>query len=139
MIRLATKNDINAIKIIEDDCFLECWTENMLIDSMDNGCIMVVVELNEQIVGYAGVYPNGDITNVAVLKEYRGNGYGKLLVKELIKQASLNKIDKLFLEVRVSNLVAIKLYENCGFKCISQRKRYYKDGEDALIYAFGGV
>ncbi len=139
MIRLATKEDIKGIKTIENRCFSDFWTEQMLLESLDNDCIMVVIDLGENIVGYAGLYPSGDITNIAVLPEYRGLGYGKMLVTEIIKQAQFNNIERIFLEVRSSNNIAIKLYEKCGFKLISCRKRYYKDGEDALIYAFGGV
>jgi len=139
MIRLATKEDIKSIKTIENRCFSDFWTEKMLLESLDNGCIMVVIDLGEKIAVYAVIYPSGDITNIAVLPEYRSLGYGKILVAEIIKQAQFNNIERIFLEVRSSNNIAIKLYEKCGFKLISCRKRYYKDGEDALIYAFGGV
>lgn len=139
MLRIATLNDINGIKAVENRCFSTPWSENMIISSIENGCIMVVVEIDNKVVGYAGLYPSGDITNVAVIPNEQGKGYGTELVKELIKVAKINDIEKLFLEVRVSNIKAIKLYEKCGFEKISVRKKYYKDGEDALIYAFGGV
>lgn len=139
MLRMATLNDINGIKAVENRCFSTPWSENMIISSIENGCIMVVVEIDNKVVGYAGLYPSGDITNVAVIPNEQGKGYGTELVKELIKVAKINDIEKLFLEVRVSNIKAIKLYEKCGFEKISVRKKYYKDGEDALIYAFGGV
>ena len=74
-----------------------------------------------------------------VLPECRGNGYGKKLVEAIQKEAKAQGIQNLFLEVRVSNAIAIALYEKCGFKKINIRKKYYSDGEDALIYAFGGV
>lgn len=139
MLRIATLNDINGIKAVENRCFSTPWSENMIISSIENGCIMVVVEIDNKVVGYAGLYPSGDIANVAVIPNEQGKGYGTELVKELIKVAKINDIEKLFLEVRVSNIKAIKLYEKCGFEKISVRKKYYKDGEDALIYAFGGV
>ncbi len=139
MLRIATLKDVNGIKAVENRCFSTPWSENMIISSIENGCIMVVAEVDNNIIGYAGVYPSGDITNVAVLPNEQGKGYGTELVKELINIAKINNIEKLFLEVRVSNIKAIKLYEKCGFEKISVRKKYYKDGEDALIYAFGGV
>ncbi len=139
MLRIATLNDINGIKAVENRCFSTPWSENMIISSIENGCIVVVAEIDNKVVGYAGLYPSGDITNVAVIPNEQGKGYGTELVKELIKVAKINDIEKLFLEVRVSNIKAIKLYEKCGFEKISVRKKYYKDGEDALIYAFGGV
>ena len=139
MIRIATKNDLNAIENIERICFSSPWSHQMLLSSIENGCIMVVAEQSNKVVGYAGDYPSGDITNVAVLPECRGNGYGKKLVEALQKEAKTQGIQSLFLEVRVSNAIAIALYEKCGFKRINIRKKYYSDGEDALIYAFGGV
>lgn len=139
MIRLAKKNDVNMIKTIENRCFSSPWTENMILESMENGCIMLVAEEGKNIVGYGGLYPSGDITNVAVLPEYRGKGYGKLIVQSLLASAKEHNIECVYLEVRVSNQIAIKLYEKCGFKLINTRKRYYPGGEDALIYAFGGV
>ncbi|MDE6967617.1 MAG: ribosomal protein S18-alanine N-acetyltransferase [Clostridia bacterium] len=139
MIRIATKEDIKDIAQIENICFKDAWSELMLVESLDNGCIMLVAEKDNKVIGYAGIYPSGDITNIAVLPEVRGNGYGKKLVENLIEIARKNNIDTIFLEVRQSNRLAIKLYEKCGFKLISKRTKYYKDGEDALIYAFGGV
>ncbi|MBF0443725.1 MAG: GNAT family N-acetyltransferase, partial [Oligoflexales bacterium] len=44
-----------------------------------------------------------------------------------------NGITELFLEVRPSNKSALKLYQSFGFIKVSIRKKYYSDGEDALI------
>ena len=139
MIRIATKNDIYGIKEVENRCFLHPWTQKMIEESFESGCVFVVAEEDNQVIGYAGIYQSGDITNIAVLPEYRGRGFGILLVEEVLRHAKSNGIQSVFLEVRRSNAIAIKLYEKCGFKQISQRKRYYEDGEDALIFAFGGV
>lgn len=139
MIRVATKNDIKSISEIEKSCFSCPWTEKMLEQSFDSGCSFVLCEQDGMPVGYAGIYPSGDITNIAVTFNYRGKGYGTQLVRAIIGIAKEIGTDGVFLEVRPSNKVAIKVYEKCGFKQISCRKRYYEDGEDALIYAFGGV
>ena len=42
-------------------------------------------------------------------------------------------VGKVFLEVRKSNSVAIKLYGDLGFNLVSERKKYYSDGENALV------
>lgn len=139
MIRLATKNDLKSIFCIENRCFSHPWSQKMLEESMNSGCRFVIAEVDNNVVGYAGIYPSGDITNIAVLPEYRGRGLGELLVKSILNLALQMDMDKVFLEVRRSNIAAIRLYEKCGFKQISSRKRYYEDGEDALIFAFGGV
>jgi ribosomal protein S18 acetylase RimI-like enzyme len=65
----------------------------------------------------------------------RGRGIGKQLLSDLIKKVRKNSAGaKIFLEVRSSNLIAIKLYEQMGFVKITTRSRYYSDGEDALGY-----
>lgn len=139
MLRLAKRDDIPQIAKIEQVCFADVWTEDMLLQSFDSGCVFVVIEENNQIVGYGGLYMTGDITNIAVLPAFRGKGYGGAIIQYLSNFAKEKNIDSLFLEVRKSNEVAIKLYEKCGFKLINVRKKYYKDGEDALIYSLGGV
>lgn len=139
MLRLAKFEDMQQLAQIEKQCFKHPWSQKMLEESFENGCVFVVCEQNDKIVGYGGLYSTGDITNVAVLKEFRHQGIGKDIVEEIKNIAKSNNIDSIFLEVRVSNQNAIKLYEKCGFKLISTRKKYYEDGEDALIYAFGGV
>ena len=60
MIRIATKNDLNAIENIEKICFSSPWSQQMLLSSIENGCIIVVAEQSNKVVGYAGVYPSGD-------------------------------------------------------------------------------
>ena len=43
-------------------------------------------------------------------------------------------VRKIFLEVRISNTAAIRLYETCGFEQVGERKKYYSDPvEDALV------
>ncbi|MDE5729312.1 MAG: GNAT family N-acetyltransferase [Clostridia bacterium] len=55
------------------------------------------------------------------------------MLKELIKAAKKGGAKKVFLEVRVSNSNAMKLYLKNGFKGVYARTRYYSDGEDGLV------
>ncbi|RYZ50577.1 MAG: GNAT family N-acetyltransferase [Proteobacteria bacterium] len=72
---------------------------------------------------------------IYVRSEMRGKGLALLLLKDM-ESHSLEKFnaESVMLEVRPSNLSAIRLYENSGYERIHVRKRYYQDGEDALIY-----
>ena len=55
-------------------------------------------------------------------------------MKRLVDLARWHQAQRIFLEVRPSNDVAIKLYEQYGFKAAGVRRRYYQDnGEDAVI------
>jgi ribosomal-protein-alanine N-acetyltransferase len=91
----------------------------------------LVAKDEEKIIGYIGIEKVLDethIINMAVHPDYRGTGTGKRLMQHV-----LNDEDVFFLEVRVSNENAKKVYEKYGFKVISTRKGYYADGEDALV------
>jgi ribosomal-protein-alanine N-acetyltransferase len=91
-----------------------------------------VARENRKLIGYIGVEKiSGEthIINVAVHPEYRRRGTAKKLIESV-----LNDCDVFFLEVRVSNIPAIKLYEKYGFKKVGTRRKYYTDNdEDAYI------
>ena len=80
------------------------------------------------------------ITIVAVHPHYQRQGLGQALLYALILRAYDRGLERATLEVRVSNSVAISLYQKFGFKTAGIRKRYYSDtGEDALILWKGGL
>ncbi|MBN1485487.1 MAG: ribosomal protein S18-alanine N-acetyltransferase [Chloroflexia bacterium] len=88
------------------------------------------------LLGYAGLQvllDEGHVMNLAVHPGYRRRGIGELLLLHLFKEAKKRGAERLTLEVRVSNLAAQALYEKYGFQESGRRKRYYGDGEDALI------
>jgi ribosomal-protein-alanine N-acetyltransferase len=82
-----------------------------------------------------GFVKKGHVVSVAVLEEHRGKGIGRALVLEGINGSSLRKSDEIYLEVRVSNKGAIKLYNDLGFETKSRLRSYYRDGEDAFLMA----
>lgn len=74
------------------------------------------------------------ITLLGIHPDYQGQGLGQLLLYTLLKDAVERKLERATLEVRISNEVALSLYEKFGFKIAGKRKKYYqKTGEDALI------
>ncbi len=72
------------------------------------------------------------VINVAVAPSERRKGIGRALVDHLVAYARANAIVKVLLEVRASNVAAIRLYEQAGFTRFNVRERYYSDGEDAV-------
>ena len=140
-IREMTEEDIKEIAELEKECFSEPWSENSLRDELANETArFYVLRDSEKLLGYIGannICNEVYITNVAVNSKCRGKGYGKILVKHLIKQSEAERAFFITLEVRKSNENAIKLYEKCGFKLIGERKNFYsKPTEDALIYTY---
>ncbi|WP_053240337.1 ribosomal protein S18-alanine N-acetyltransferase [Pyrobaculum islandicum] len=70
------------------------------------------------------------IISIAVAPEYRGLGIGKMLLCTALKLLTECKTSEVFLEVRVSNTPALRLYESAGFQLVEVLKNYYSDGED---------
>ena len=125
-----------ALAEIERACFHAPWSENMLREELGKG-IFLVAEQDGKIIGYAGAWvilDESHITNIAVLKEHRGQGTGKRLTHGLLQYISNLGAAYATLEVRRSNEIAQNLYKSLGFVQLGVRKRYYADnGEDALI------
>lgn len=88
--------------------------------------------------GYVGSWltiPNAEILNLFVSDMYRGLGIGTMLMNEIIVVCNEHEIEQLTLEVRPSNTYAVTMYESLRFKIVATRKKYYEDGEDALLMA----
>ena len=117
--------------------FPDRWNYNMLAESfLSERFYGVLAEEKGEIVGVVAIGFNldeADLELVLVAKSLRRQGVGKSLMDELMKECAARELKKLFLEVRESNLPAISLYEKYGFIKISQRKKYYKDGENADV------
>lgn len=135
-----TPKDIHEIAELDKKCFAIPWSEQSFRDETENVlAIYFVARDNGKCIGYAGfwnVSGEGDITNVAVLPDYRRLGVGSSLIEAVIKKAAELKLALLTLEVRRSNTAAQGLYLKYGFEIIGERKHYYSDNrEDALIMA----
>ena len=134
-----TSDDIDGVLKVEESCFAIAWTRADFEREMNENklAIYFVAKDGEKIVGYAGMWhvvTEGQITNVAVLDEYRGQKVGSLLMEALIKTAEEREMIGITLEVKISNYPAQKLYTKYGFKPEGFRKNYYKDtNEDAVV------
>lgn len=137
--RMMTIEDIPDVMVVEQDAFTLPWTEEAFHNElkMNHFARYMVMEYEGKTIGYAGMWTIVDeahITNIALLSAYRGRKWGELLLSELMKTAAFLGMERITLEVRVSNEVARRLYTKKGFKPAGIRKGYYSDnGEDALI------
>src|SRR5690606_768951 len=76
------------------------------------------------------------VLNISVRPSQQRLGHGRRLMKHLMKVAASSSVDKILLEVRVSNYPAIVLYKQLGFEVLSVRKNYYPAAggrEDAYL------
>lgn len=134
-----TIDDVDGVLKVEEECFAIAWTRADFVREMTENKLAVyfVAKDGEKIVGYAGMWHvvnEGQITNVAVINDYRQQNVGSALIEEMIKAAEERKMMGMTLEVKISNYPAQKLYSKYGFKPEGFRKNYYKDtNEDAIV------
>ena len=91
---------------------------------------------NDKIVGqinYQEAIDSSDILYLYINKEYRGNGYSKVLLNESMNELYKKGIKEVFLDVRTKNTIARNLYKSVGFIEIGIRKEYYSDNDDAIV------
>jgi ribosomal-protein-alanine N-acetyltransferase len=92
---------------------------------------------NPMVVGMAVVWliiDEAHIATIAIHPDFRGLGYGKNLLAEILRQSILRGAILATLEVRESNLIAQGMYQMFGFKVVGRRPHYYADrNEDAVL------
>ncbi|MBR1730836.1 MAG: ribosomal protein S18-alanine N-acetyltransferase [Ruminococcus sp.] len=131
------ESEIPEIAEIERECFAHPWSENSIKETfMNKSDHFYAAEADGKIVGYIGVSiaaDEGYILNVATKPDCRRRGAAKALLNYIINVYE-KKLSFLTLEVRPSNIAAIKLYESFGFEKVGERKNYYRNPvENALL------
>ncbi len=100
-------------------------------------------ERNELVVGFVGVWlliDEAHIVTIAVRDGHRRRGVGELLLIAAIETALKDRQEVVTLECRVSNAVALRLYEKYGFRRVDIRPRYYSDdNEDAYVLSVSDI
>lgn len=136
---LLSKDNIAEIWELEKICFDDPWSYNSFERELDNNISVYIVARTvetRKVVGYGGIwlmYDYADITNIAVSPESRRLGLGGKILELLVDISREKNMESINLEVRASNIPAIKLYEKYGFIKNGLRKRYYKGKEDAVL------
>ncbi len=107
----------------------------------------MVAEANKQLVGYImcrietgiptlkllGITRKGHVISIAVMPSHHRQGIGHTLMRGATKAMLEYNAKECYLEVRKSNLPAVRLYKKMGFKIARTARNYYADGEDALV------
>ena len=132
--------DIDVVLANERCSYTHPWSHNIFEECMTNDECWVL-EINGRIIGHGIISIGAEeahLLNVCISPKFQGNGYGRLLVEYLIQRARSQAAVNMFLEVRLSNKVAYKLYEKLGFNEVGVRHDYYPafaGREDAIVLA----
>ena len=132
-------HDLAAVEEIERVSYGTPWSRSMFVAELRKPSSLALGAYSAEgdLVGYAFVSRYVDawhVMNVAVSVEFRRRGIATTLLERLFEVTATDSRRGYTLEVRVSNLHAIRLYEQLGFEARGMRRGYYTDNrEDALI------
>jgi ribosomal-protein-alanine N-acetyltransferase len=147
-IRKFSMNDLQGVMQINRTCLPENYTdfffldlyrrfpETFIVAEQDGeviGYIMCRVEVGLSGLGLGGLIKKGHVVSIAVSPEHRRKGIGEGLVSKAMEAMKLYNAKQSYLEVRVTNDDAVRLYKKLGFEVSRTMHGYYADGEDAHV------
>lgn len=141
-------NDLESVTRINQVCLPENYTDFFFIDlyrrfpetfivAEENaeivGYIMCRIEVGLSNLGFGGLVKKGHVVSVAVMPDHRRKGLGDALMTRAMEGMRSYNAKQCYLEVRVSNDLAVNLYRKMGFGIARTVRGYYADGEDAYV------
>ena len=138
LIKPLTEQYVDQVCVLEEEAFSMPWHKESFLEMIRNkdACYLVGI-INDEVVASCGlrnIVGDGEITNVVTAKSMRGKGIGRQMLLKLMEEGTKMGVEAFTLEVRKSNLAAIRLYESLGFVTEGIRKNFYEEPtEDALI------
>ena len=142
MLRPIGRDDVHAVAAMEEALFgADAWSPEMLateVTADPASRYYIVADDNGVIAGYGGLLAQrggqADVLTLAVAEHRWGEGIGSALLDGLLTEAGRRGCTEIFLEVRVDNDRAQRLYRRRGFTDIGIRRAYYQpSGTDALV------
>ncbi len=139
ILRRATEDDLPDLLRIEDECFgNERFGVEVVRAFIVRGDAFTMVAYDEKIdrlVGSAACLISegsgeGRIASIAVIKDYREQGVGSALLDACEETLRGFQLREYVLEVETTNIPAISLYRNRGYKTVGLLKDYYGTGRD---------
>lgn len=130
---------IEQVAQLETRAYEFPWSANSFVDCLNAGYAAWVWICDDRVLAY-GVMMMGageaHLLNLCVDPEWRRVGLARSLLDHLLRIAGAAECERMFLEVRLSNLAAQQLYDTYGFSVVGRRKGYYPAAagrEDAIV------
>lgn len=137
-LRPVTSQDLVALADLERALFgADAWSEALLraeLDGPGRRCVVAVVD--GEPAGYAVTMLVGDVADlqrVAVRRDRQRTGVARMLLRAVLDRARADGAERVLLEVGAGNEAALALYTDSGFVEVTRRRRYYRDGTDAVV------
>jgi ribosomal-protein-alanine N-acetyltransferase len=135
-----TAADLDEVLVVERASYTHPWTHGNFSDSLRCGYEAQLLRAGGELLGYFVAMKGVDevhLLNITVAPRWQGQGWGRLMLDALALWSRGQGAQWLWLEVRVSNERAQRIYERNGFRRVGDRKAYYPAPagrrEDAVV------
>lgn len=141
MMRTMGLQDVDGVLAIEQAVQPYPWSRGNFADALNSGYLCYVDDVQGELRGFVVLMPGvgeAELLNIAVAAAHQRRGLGEKMLERICEIAAAQHLDRIFLEVRASNLPAIALYRRAGFGQVGLRRGYYRNAagsEDALVMA----
>ena len=136
-VRAATIADLDAVHAIEMESFPQPWRSEFFAHELAlDGRVNLVAVIDGVVIGYVftmWILDEMHVNKIAVDSRVRRKGVAIALMEHCLDFARRHDIAVISLEVRDSNRGAQDFYRHLGFTSAYRRRRYYPDGEDAVV------
>ena len=137
-IKKINENDIETVAFLESLIFPDPWSAKSIKETHENNNALILGAYQEgTLIGYVIFYyvlDEGEIARIAVSPSYRRQGVADKIFSGLLAFCNDNGIERILLDVRISNESAISFYRKSGFAEDGIRKNFYDNPkEDALL------
>lgn len=142
MISPANRADLAAVAALEQRAFgPDAWTADQLAEEIDHpgpGRGLLLARVGGEVRGYViwrVSAETADLMRIVIHPDDRQRGRARALLTAALVAAGECGADRMLLEVAAVNAPARRLYAAAGFTLLARRRRYYRDGSDALVLA----
>lgn len=135
-----TEDWLDAVATVEKLAYTHPWSRGNFSDSLRAGYRAQVLVRGAELIGYYVLMKGLDeshLLNITVAPAHQGQGHAQRMLDDLVTWSVLQSAQWLWLEVRMSNSRARRIYERYGFKEVGVRRNYYPlapfKREDAVV------
>ena len=135
-----TEARLDEVVTVERQSYDHPWTRANFADSLRSGYQAQLLDANGVLLGYFIAMKGVDevhLLNLTVAPQHQRQGWGRTMLDALAVWARGQGAQWLWLEVRVSNVRAQRIYEHHGYRRVGERRSYYPAGhgrrEDAVV------
>ena len=131
---------LDEVLRVEQRAYAHPWSHANFLDALHSGYQAQMLMADGYVLGYFVAMKGVDevhLLNITVAPEFQGQGWARVMLDALAVWARGQGVQWLWLEARVSNVRALHVYEQYGYRRVGQRKAYYPAGngqrEDAVV------